>query len=297
VNLALYRGGQECLYLLQEHPEGPYTGNELQVIGDCRFERSTEAGRCVLQATLDCPVPGSTKRLTGSVYLEGTEPVPGSITSGTGASHQWTPLAAPASATVELRLGEQPVAAWRGRAYHDRNTGLHPLHELGIERWMWGRFPFGDAERVYYLLWPQGGGAPRCLGLVMYPDGTTSEVPNLQVELEGEQRSLFGVRRPGSLHLAQDGQPWMSVNHTASVDVGPFYLRFQSEAVLPDGARALGWGELCEPDRVDLRRHRPLVRMRVHHATGGNSLWLPLFNGPREDRVRRLVRHALTRGA
>ena len=293
VNLALYRGGREQMYLLQEYPPAPYTGSDVQVIGGCRFERSTEGGRCLLEVTLDCPVPGSKQRLTGSLRLEGAHPDPGIAHADFGDSHVWTPLAAPATATARLRLGGRPVADLQGRAYHDRNTGMRPLHELGFRRWMWGRFPFGDAERVYYLLWPPNGGTPRCLGLTLYPDGSTREAPELVAQLGGERRSLFGLKRPGGLRLVQDnGQPWMDVQHTACVDAGPFYLRFQSEATLPGGERVLGWGELCEPYRVDRWLHRPLVRMRVHRPGGSNSLWLPLFNGPRGDRLARLMRHA-----
>jgi hypothetical protein len=295
VNLALYRAGRERMYLLQEYPEAPYMGSDVQVIGGCRFRRRTEGGRCLLEATLDCPVPGSKQRLTGSVRLEGAGRVPGSVHAESDTSHVWTPLAAPATATVMLSLGGRLLADLQGRAYHDRNMGFRPLHELGIQRWMWGRFPFADAERVYYLLWPPNGGTPRCLGLTLYPDGSSREAAGLAVEIAGEQRSLFGLRRPRGIRLVEDGQPWMDIQHTASVDVGPFYLRFQSEATLPGGERSLGWGELCEPDRVDLRLHRPLVRMRVHRPAGHNSFWLPLFNGPRGDRAARLLRHALAR--
>lgn len=295
VNLALYSGGRERMYLLQEYPRSRYTGTDVQVIGNCRFERRGQGTRCVLEATLDCPVPGSKRRLTGRVLLEGPNRAPGTVPAEPHASHVWTPLAAPATASATLNLDGSPLAELQGRAYHDRNTGDRPLHELGIRRWMWGRFPFGKSERVVYLLWPQNGGEPRCLGLTMHPDGSTAEAAGLAAKLEGEQRSLFGVRRPQTIRLVQDGQSWLDVRHTASVDVGPFYLRFQSEATLPHGERALGWGELCEPDRIDLRRHRPLVRMRVHRPGARNSLWLPLFNGPRGDRVARLMRHVLAR--
>ena len=34
---------------------------------------------------------------------------------------------------------------------------------------------------------------------------------------------------------------------------------------------------------------RPLVRMRVHRAAGPNSMWLPLFSGDADGRLRRLL--------
>lgn len=296
VNLAVYRGGREQLYLLQEYPEAPYAGSELQQIGDCRFQRWVEDGRYNLEAKLDCPVPGTRERLKGTLRLTGTACRPvGQGEAESGEAHVWTPLATPATASVALELDSEPAIRLVGRAYHDRNTGVVPLHELGIQRWMWGRFPFDGAEWVYYLLWPSHGGAPRCLGFVMHSDGATTEVHDLAVEVDGERASLLGLRHPGRLQLLRAGQLWMDVRHRSAVDVGPFYFRFISEATLPDGQRALGWGELCEPHRVDLARFRPLVRMRVHRLGAGNSMWLPLFNGPHASRIPRLLRHAFAR--
>jgi hypothetical protein len=68
-----------------------------------------------------------------------------------------------------------------------------------------------------------------------------------------------------------------------------------SEARTAAGELALGWSELCRPDRVDLAPHRPFVKMRVHRAAGPNSIWLPLFTGPRSGRVSRLVRQLIGR--
>ena len=41
---------------------------------------------------------------------------------------------------------------------------------------------------------------------------------------------------------------------------------------------------------IDLDWQRPLVRMRVQRADGRNSMWLPLFTGPKPGRVQRLLR-------
>ena len=78
------------------------------------------------------------------------------------------------------------------------------------------------------------------------------------------------------------------------VDSGPFYMRFITRGSVDGGEEATGIGELIRPDRVDLGRHRPLVRMRVHDVReGDNSMWLPLFTGPKRGRIRRLMRFAV----
>lgn len=296
VNLAAYSRGVPTVYLLQEYAAGEasWPDPRTQRIGGCRFTRTGGGGRCTLHAELDCPVPGSAERLTGSVRIEGVARISPADGSAGDAAHVWTPLTGPAEGTATLRVGGREVARVAGRAYHDRNGGSVPLHELGIERWMWGRFPLPDREVVYYLLWPRGGAAPECLGVVVHADGRTEETAGLEVELGRERTSLAGLRWPERVGLRAGGASWLEVRHRALADVGPFYLRLLSEGTAPGGASALGWGELCVPDRVDLPLHRPFVRMRVHRVGAGNSLWLPLFTGPRRGRVGRLLRHALS---
>ena len=43
------------------------------------------------------------------------------------------------------------------------------------------------------------------------------------------------------------------------------------------------------PAAIDPDWMRPLVRMRVQKLGGRNSFWLPLFAGPVETRLRRLL--------
>ncbi len=299
VNVVAYSRGVPTVYLLQEYPASEASWPDrsgAQTIGRCRFVRTLREGRCRLDAELDCPVPGTAERLTGTVRVEGVarasggDPAPGAV------PHLWTPLTGPAEGDAVLRVGGREVAQVSGRAYHDRNGGRVPLHTLGIGRWMWGRFPLEGREVVYYLLWPRDGGAPECLGLVVYADGRTERVPGLEAEAGPERRSYAGLRWPERIVLRAEGRPWLEVRHRVLADVGPFYLRLLSQGGVPGGETAAGWGELCVPDRVDLPLHRPFVRMRVHRVEGPNSPWLPLFTGPRGWRGSRLVRHVLSGG-
>jgi carotenoid 1,2-hydratase len=295
VNLAVYRAGKPAFYLLQEHPPSPVDERRLtavQEIGGCRFARSLDGGVCTVSAVLDCALPGTDERLTGTVRVDGAARRPENLPPDEGAPHLWTPLTGPARGSVELAVGGKPLVRMAGRAYHDRNHGRVPLHALGIARWMWGRVPLAGRERIYYLLWPENPrAAPVTVGLDVGEDGATEEVA-LAVELGDERREFGGLMRPERIVLkTEDGGPWLAVEHARTVDAGPFYLRLLSRGTAEDGEQALGWGELCVPARVDLPAHRPFVRMRVHHAAGGNSRWLPLFTGPREGRAARLLRH------
>ena len=297
LNLAVYRRGAPAFYLLQEYPAEAPPGRPLgdeQRIGRSTFWRTVHGGRCTLGAALDCELPGTRARLTGSLHVEGTARL-ADRPSDLAAPHLWTPLTGPAAGTLRLELDGRRLVEVAGRAYHDRNAGRVPLHGLGIDRWMWGRVPLADRELVYYLTWPASGGRPIHFGAEIGADGRMTRT-ELDVELGRERRTFGGLSRPERIVLSASGRPWMEVVHTRVVDAGPFYLRMLSEARTAAGETAEGWSELCRPDRVDLAPHRPFVRMRVHRVDGPNSIWLPLFTGPRSGRVARLFRHMLAGG-
>jgi hypothetical protein len=294
LNLAVYRRGAPDLYLLQEYPGGaaPPALTEEQRVGSSIFRHKVVGGRCTLDAALDCGLPGTGARLTGTLSLDGVARLPGP--SAGNPPHLWTPMTGPATGTLRLELDGRPLGHLEGRAYHDRNAGRVPLHELGIDRWMWGRVPLADRELVYYLTWPRGAARPIHFGVEIGADGRTTRT-ELEVELGRERMAFGGLRRPERIRMRAAGRPWLDVVNTRVVDAGPFYLRMLSEARTAAGETAVGWSELCRPDRVDLAPHRPFVRMRVHRTAGPNSMWLPLFTGPRPGRAARLLRHVLGR--
>lgn len=295
LNLVAYRRGVPIVYLLQEYP--PAQGRaepDGWWLGRSRIVCTASGGRMRLRAELDCPVPGSRERLTGWLEMEGAARGPDpDAAPARRAQHRWTPWTGPAAGELRLRLGGREVAAVRGRAYHDRNHAARPLHRLGMERWIWARFPLAERERIVYLLQAADGAAPRCIGLDIDDDGTSHHLHGLRMIARGHRRLPMGPPLPREITLLQDGRVWATLHTGKLADAGPFYLRFLCDLTTAAGESARGWGEVCAPERVDLPLHRPFVRMRVHRTGRRNSLWLPLFSGPRRGRVGRLVRHAL----
>jgi len=111
-------------------------------------------------------------------------------------------------------------------------------------------------------------------------DGTTRHAPPLRVEVDNLRKSAIRLL---------DGQTvWLDVKTRHLVDNGPFYRRFIVEG-RAEGQIAQGIGELLFPDKIDQDLMRPLVRMRVHRANLKNSMWLPLFCGPKDGRLGRLL--------
>ena len=73
------------------------------------------------------------------------------------------------------------------------------------------------------------------------------------------------------------------------LEASPFYARFPVVGTAAQGQIGRGFAERCVPARIDAAWMRPLVRMCVQQP-GERSIWLPLFAGPAEGRVARLVR-------
>jgi hypothetical protein len=290
LNLSIYRGGELDFYLLQEYQPGEVSWSPTEDVwqfGETRIETSVEGGRLHLGADLDCAVQGSSERLVGRIELDGVCRKPGGEVDQ-ASHHDWTPRLGPARGRCDIAHADH---RWQlqGRAYHDRNGGSLPLHDIGIDYWLWGRVPQEDRELIYYLLWADGDARPVCKGLSIDADGTTELYDDLEVELRGERKNMGGLIWWETIALFRGDQLWLTVENTDVVDSGPFYMRYLTQAEGMRGPSARGIGELVKPDRIDLDRHRPLVRMRVHDLGGDNSMWLPLFTGPKTGRVRRLL--------
>jgi hypothetical protein len=290
--VAVYEQGSPACYLLQEFaPEEVRWTEDSWTFGDTVITESSRDGRTVLNASLDCPIPGSNDRLQGHVVMEG----PSRRESGEDVlhgAHDWAPLLGPSEGRWTIDGG---CAAYdgAGRGYHDCNGGRSTLEDAGIYEWTWGRLPFPDEEVIYYIAWPERDAPPEALGVRIDATGQMSRVP-LTVRIPSWGRARARMRFPEVLQLSVDGSPWLEVRTDGILDDGPFYLRYFIVGSR-GGRRAVGFGEICRPDRIDRDLHRPLVRMRVHQVGGTNSIWLPLFSGPRRGRVRRLVSN-LTRG-
>jgi hypothetical protein len=289
-NLALYSAGRPRFYLLQEHAreEAEWEGGHFR-FGGTTVDVTTAAGALAVRANIDCHLPGGGS-LAGSVSVDGPMRA-GGIEDGTETpTHRWTPVSAMAHGTASLVDDTGAAFHLEGRAYHDMNGGSAPLHDLGIDWWMWCRVPFLDEERVLYALWPEGGGPPRLLGIGVDAQGRSTRLDDLTVALTDVHHDALGMRRLRRFEVKSGDEVWLAGEVGNALDRGPFYVRAFVDATRADGARATGMWEAVVPARVDLARHRAFVRMRVHHARERGSPFLPLFTGPNTGRFRRFAR-------
>lgn len=278
LNVAVYQRGVPVFYSLQEFaPDDASWAAERQLsFGRSTFDLDAETGVCV--AHLHCPVPGSNDALTGTVTVRGS--IPKVAYNSDFDSHLWGPVLVPALGNADLVIGNQSFV-FEGDGYVDRNGSELPLHDLGFSSWTWGRVREGSTEKVYYILWPSEGGDPTAIGFEFTETETRRVV--LEAEFTNPRTSFGGMPWLANFSLTQYEQPWLSGTCASVLDDGPFYVRGQFRT-----GSARGVFEWCEPDRVDLTRHRFLVNMRVQNPRR-NSMWVPLFTGPTTDRISRLL--------
>ena len=126
----------------------------------------------------------------------------------------------------------------------------------------------GDRTSIWYDL--EGRGNERELHLL--------EVAGAEVREQIVRGPAFAPPQAGRAPQGRGGAAFLG----RPVERGPFYSRWLAgdDAVV----------ERCEVDRVFDRWHRPLVRMRLHGPSVRESIWAPLFCGPAQGRLARLLR-------
>lgn len=301
LNVSTYKEGTLDFYLLQEFDVEDVHW-EAREDGDVwRFGRSRLSSLLVgeereLKVDLDLDVPGMEAKHV-SLTLEARGPAlvanpgehrPGERQCDPVPAHDWTPIlcATTGSAKVEVPGHRMEL---EGRLYHDRNGGYRALHDLGIDIWVWGRVAMEDRDFVYYVLDGQDD-SQEALFLEVLAAGKLQKVEDAELRRGAMKKNLGGLRHWPEMEIVRGGEPFLKLQHRKVVDSGPFYMRTVFDAEDTAGGVHRGIAEICDPERVDLGIHRPLVKMRVHHQKRWNSMFLPLFTGPKEGRVERLVR-------
>ncbi len=310
LTLSTYKEGELDFYLLQEfHPDEVQW--QAHDVGDTwRFADSIihsdaddQSRSLTVELNLDVPqydqpVEFSLGAIGPGCHLPESTHDPSIRRHDDLPDHDWVPLLTglEASATLSVDGRHQTL---EGRLYHDRNGGKLPLHDLDLQSWAWGRIPLPDREFIYYVLDGKDGSLQTLL-LTIDRDGIMRRLDDATFSRDSTSKNLGGLTWWPTMSVSGSALTTtditeMDISHDHIVDSGPFYLRTVPTARLADGSTFRGIAEFCEPDRIDLPHHRPLVRMRVHRRRERNSMWLPLFTGPSRGRVQRLLQSWLPR--
>ncbi len=297
LNVAVYRAGKPEFYLLQEYEDA-----SLDLASErwtMRLGRSTltlawRGDEVHLEGELDLAIPGSLRRTRGHLDVRG----PASRVAATigDPRHVWCPIAPSAEGRLVLDDGEAPPETLVGRAYVDANASAVALPELHMASWRWGRIAFPTREVVYYAVTGDRGiEEPLVLSI---PHGAAArEHAATPIQWSTPRRSVYGLDWCADAELTDASGHVISLHARHLVEDGPFYLRWILEARCEaTGEVGHGVSELVDVPRIDRAWQRPFVRMRRHRSEGANSMWVPLFSGPRRGRAGRLLRHWLGRG-
>lgn len=278
VSIAVHRHGEPDLWLLQRLPPDARTPEpiapDLQ-LGACRF--ASTPGR--LEVHLDCPVPGG-ERLVGDLVLEG-EPI---RVDPVGASvHRWAPRLV-GRGRADLACGD-----WRltldGEGYHDANASQVGLEQLGIRRWIWGRTPHREGTWIHYLIEPEDPAhGPQYWWIDVDRTGRVTQRV-VEVAFEPDVPGRWGFPSPRGYTI--EGRRF---RHVHALEDGPFYQRWVTQLTTPDGQVHHGTGEVVDVPRMDASPLRHITAFAVHDPRRF-SWWVPLFSGPPEGRLSRLLRH------
>jgi hypothetical protein len=301
VNLAIYENGRPSFYALSQVSAAESDWDlsaDTWRFGKTSMRREKVGRGFSLKAELALPEPGAGS-VKGTLEINGIARAPEGA-GGTGHGlhpHVWAPQTGPAQGTLVLKRGDKTIFSMKGRAYQDQNAGSSPLWRLGMDSWIWARFPHPDHEEIFYLVWGEGEDEPGMVWVKIDENGKTHLVEGGKIKLGPMKSTYAGMRHPQWIHIEPKaaGASAVKLDIEDPIDVGPFYLRFQTTRHLANGQKIPGVGETCVPENIDRDWQRFFVNMRVHQQEEPNSMWLPLFSGPRKNRFRRLLKSWVSR--
>ena len=288
--ISIYKNFQLDCYLFQEYSSEEVSWESSQWSFGANCIQTTQDG---LDISLSLPIPKTTLTLNGTIQVQGTKRKDGNRPSHT--DHEWVPILMPATANVHLRCGEEEYT-FSGRAYHDHNSALLPLHNLNIQSWWWGRIALPEQELIWYSLIPNQQASPIHLAITVSKEGDIQIYDEGNCECLNLKKSIFGLSSPSSFEVDTPWEERISIKVKSIIDDGPFYQRYivHTNTTKGDG---YGIAEQVVPDRVDGDWMRPLVQMRVSQSKRShNSFWLPLFTGPKKGRWTRLLQQFYAQG-
>jgi len=168
---------------------------------------------------------------------------------------------------IQLFLGPdlQHDVTFRGKGYHDHNTGQEPMKDE-FKDWYWGRFHFPEHTLVYYAMNQKESHQYRAW-LINHSD--LSIVREFRdFILQDKSRSLFGLKPAHKLLLSND-HVQILIQQNQLLDNGPFYRRYLSDAFLhlddQDVQKVQGISEYIYPERIYRKLFWPFVDMRIRY--------------------------------
>lgn len=285
VNLAIYertaptQRPRQKLWVMNEYPKASLRTSDHSI--QVERTRMTAEPDGSLRIDLSEPItrffgkPGP--RLSGQLRFGPPKSVQLPVLLGESPTHDahfWQPLSLFSSASVELRLENEPIS-FAGTAYCDHNFGGGRLEDCFL-RWGWahGFSEDGSVGAVVYDTTLLDGSRHR-IGLLIRKDEDEPELarsrqpPASEPPLDGEDFLWLKVPRAMSALTLRAQR----VRHSALLDA-PFYARFgmelSDEERLP-GIRLRGVGEYLDLTRFRRPTLQFLLRYKTHQVRASDE--------------------------
>lgn len=159
---------------------------------------------------------------------------------------------------------------FEGTGYHDHNRGEEPMKNEFTD-WYWGRFHFDYASLVFYVMNRQDTEQHRAW--LISNDNSKILESFEEIDVTDKGLSIFGLYSARKIGLISN-RAEVTIQQAESLDNGPFYQRFQSQAFLRIAEEGIveskpGICEYIRPERIYARIFWPFVNMRVRYKPEG----------------------------
>jgi len=210
INVVLYRGGKSVFSLSQSDAEGLKGGDTL--FSDWRQDDDA--------LSFAVRVRGFQHPLLVQIQMGGSEiterqdrPVARTFVEP---DYLWSPRKAAMSVEANFQSGTEFQFQFQGRGYYDRSLRRVALRDLGIERWLWARFPVisedgNKEERILYWVLPEKSRSlrnrvdPIVWWLKVNHQGRLVESVKPLVEVTAWKSSFFRAKRSPKEVRIQEG--------------------------------------------------------------------------------------------
>lgn len=273
ISISLYKDHKPVFYSFTEYPAGETefrTDRPSVKIGDNSLQADFSGKEMRYFLTLNEVLPSGDKIIADLTCSSDIKPLDdiGEGGSGSPQGHTWNLVMPRAKVKGSLSVYRNSdvthTTGFNGLGYHDHNTGKEPMKDE-FRDWYWGRFHFGSASLVYYVMNRKNTRQYRAW-LMDNENGKVRQRYE-DIELRDMGYSIFGLHLARKLVLKNDSSD-IVIQQSYSLDNGPFYRRFLSDAFLSmDGRieKSTGFTEYIYPSRIYWRFLWPLVDMRIRY--------------------------------
>ncbi len=275
VSVSVYHHGKPIFYSFTQYSpfDAEFNHHKVKVrIGNHSLEAFEEADQIAYSLRLDESLPDGTKL---NAILRFTSPAQNtrlfSAEPKSADPHSWNLSQAAAKVKGVISISrdgrkEKPVV-FEGTGYHDHNVGEETLKHSFTD-WYWGRVHFNEGTFVYYLMNQKGKTTWNAWWITV--DNQRIESKAESIRSDATLRNLFGLNADTRFTFVFADRN-VELVMRSTVDSGPFYYRFLSDASSYDHSgelleRTNGISEYIHAERIHWRRFWPFVRMRMRYA-------------------------------